>query len=874
MKRFSFIAALLLCFVTAASAAIRPAQPGIGGGGGTVSGSITGAYSFSSGFTTVNATNVSMLPAISNLAINVAYTNAAMIFSNVLTLNPTSTTPRLNGMHLTNQAALARVGDTIRVSPGTYWSPTNVFSVLRNGVNWDVAEGATLIFGTTGDESDYNIPFNDWSGAVTSYISGAGTFIVSNNLANLLNLTNSASRVIWFGKEIRAANDQAAVMQGHPNDTVGGGSKLWLYLSDGLYSDGYDAYINQHNPNSAQTFIYASRLYGDNDDSGDSAFETTVGYANPGDCVVRVGAARGSVTLAQNMDLELGVLDLGAFNMVYSPTNDSGNGVLRNTYIYGTSNRTTSLIYSTDGRFGTAGTYVQCTLVGSTNRPIALITNDAVGKITFISSRFLDGFGATNSIRSVNAQRVTLVATDTPLGLHANVTAAVATNQAEARFRQLATFETGIDVSSDLNANGQLNAGDFTTTGTTIIGGPLEIPTGASSGYVLTSDGSGVATWAAPTGGSGGGGTNFPNVNLLLGGTNLTLSAGVRKAYHNQTNGSHGINLNLAVPESGYEVVYSLSNSGSSDITVTFYTNSVAANPYDIASKTNVNTFTAAASAITKVKLTYTANGLWLLDRVDGPASILKFGSGITAVTNGVNNLDVTISASGGTTAGPDGSQLISMDGETQWINGEDFFVQESFYSGQSNPWGTTRTTSGGSAIFTGNPGYVRLSSYPTNTANYAAFHYGAGATATVPWQSNLFIEAKLQILNSGDITNSEFSVGFYNAMQTLPTTATVRWIGRGDWNPNWIAAVGVGSTYSYATTGLAIAHSTPYTLKIKGTTNSLAFYTNGVLFTTLTSNLPGGVAIQPGARSMATVNTGTVDDNSLDVDWLNIKAR
>ena len=614
------------------------------GGGSVTTGSVTALAPL-----VLSGTEMQLPQRLSQLNTNFAYTNASMIFSNVLTLNPTSTTPRLNGMHLTNQAALARVGDTIRVSPGTYWSPTNVFSVLRNGVNWDVAEGATLIFGTTGDESDYNIPFNDWSGAVTSYISGAGTFIVSNNLANLLNLTNSATRVIWHAKEIRAANEQAAIMQGHPNDVSPGGGKLWVYASDGIYADGYDAFINQHNPNSAQTFIYTSRLVGDTA-AGDSAFETTVAYANPGDCIIRSGYARGDFTLADNMDVELGTLDLGANNVLYSPLAQQGNGVLRNTYVYGTSNRTTSLIStpSDSGLFATHGTFIQCVFVGSTNRPLALITNDNGRATTFIASRFWDGFGATNSIRSKNSQKVVLIGTDTPLGLHANVTAATSTNHTDQLFKKLATFELGIDVSSDLNANGQLNAGDFTTTGTTIIGGPLEIPTGASSGYVLTSDGSGVATWAAPTGGSGGGGTNFPNVNILAGNTNLVLAAGVRKAFHNQTNGSHGINLNLAVPESGYVVTYSVSNSSASDITVTFYTNSVAANPYDIATKTNVNTFTASASAITQVELKYIGSGIWVLDSVTGPTTILEFGSGITAVTNGVNGRTISISASGG----------------------------------------------------------------------------------------------------------------------------------------------------------------------------------------------------------------------------------
>lgn len=140
------------------------------------------------------------------------------------------------------------------------------------------------------------------------------------------------------------------------------------------------------------------------------------------------------------------------------------------------------------------------------------------------------------------------------------------------------------------------------------------------------------------------GGTNFPNINLLLGNTNLVLSAGVRKAFHNQTNGSHGINLNLAVPESGYEVTYSVSNSSSSDITVTFYTNSVAANPYDRASMTNVNTFTASASAVTEAVLKYYGNGIWVLDSVNGAVRNLKFGPGTIPDTNGANGLDIVLS--------------------------------------------------------------------------------------------------------------------------------------------------------------------------------------------------------------------------------------
>lgn len=140
---------------------------------------------------------------------------------------------------------------------------------------------------------------------------------------------------------------------------------------------------------------------------------------------------------------------------------------------------------------------------------------------------------------------------------------------------------------------------------------------------------------------AGGGGTNFPNVNLLAGGTNLTLSSGVRKSYHNQTNGSHGINLNLAVPESGYEVRYSVSNSGSSAITVTLYTNSVAANMYSLREKTNVNTITVPAASIVKAEFRFAGMGVWLIEDVSGPELNLVWGDGIYADTNGTSGLRV-----------------------------------------------------------------------------------------------------------------------------------------------------------------------------------------------------------------------------------------
>src|SRR6185295_17972434 len=57
----------LTLFLTAIASTLTAAvyQPG-GGGSTTVSGSITGAYSFNAGFTVVNVTNVALTPVLSN----------------------------------------------------------------------------------------------------------------------------------------------------------------------------------------------------------------------------------------------------------------------------------------------------------------------------------------------------------------------------------------------------------------------------------------------------------------------------------------------------------------------------------------------------------------------------------------------------------------------------------------------------------------------------------------------------------------------------------------------------------------------------------------------------------------------------------------
>ena len=189
MKRFSFIAAVLLCFVTVASAAIRPAQPGIGGGG-AISGTITGAYSFSGGFTTANATNVYLSAVLSNqvvappLGFATNYNQFLRAYSNVIDV-VWSNSALASGLNLTNIGTkVATAGTLVRVlkGPGPYWIGTNGSSILAPGVDM-LLEGAVITMGTTADSGAPRYLFDDaldGLGSRTNRIFGTGEFYITN----------------------------------------------------------------------------------------------------------------------------------------------------------------------------------------------------------------------------------------------------------------------------------------------------------------------------------------------------------------------------------------------------------------------------------------------------------------------------------------------------------------------------------------------------------------------------------------------------------------------------------------------------------------------------------------------------------------------
>lgn len=158
-----------------------------------------------------------------------------------------------------------------------------------------------------------------------------------------------------------------------------------------------------------------------------------------------------------------------------------------------------------------------------------------------------------------------------------------------------------------------------------------------SGGITVTPSGSGgvmTFTVSDDDAGSGSGGTNFPNVNLLVGATNGALAAGVRKAFYQQTNANWIFNLALSAPGSGYHVTLIETNSGATNYTTTIYTNSQAATVYDVGSKTNITGWSVPLGSVIISKLTWIGT-LWVREE-ETVGMTLGTGPAMTWSTNGL----------------------------------------------------------------------------------------------------------------------------------------------------------------------------------------------------------------------------------------------
>jgi hypothetical protein len=595
------------------------------------------------------------------------------IFTNVYYLNANGGNSVSNGQLMTNIALSAVAPAEIRVSLGTYTIQTNLDSILRDRVNWVFQDGTEVNAGMASDPTFGQHLMHDYNGAITSSISGGVTITVSNSLESyVMHLTNPATRVVIDGAvKIRAATQYAAVKHDK--------GFLYMRLKDGIYSDGYDAYINESTNGGWKLYLQAPNVVGDTN-AGDGSLEFAGPASAPGDCVVRIGYARGDLTIPDNADIEIGALDLARDCVIYSPEFGVGNGILRNAYVYGTSNRTAALIQlpSHSGLVRTAGVFENCRFIGATNRPIAIVSNSPTTSITFIDCRFEDGFGATNSIRGYNSQSVKLSNVKLDLGLNANVTQAAVTNyhgtiQAQKVLTSgamtaggLLTAVIGIDNNSDYNQtagnftlgaattfdvqgpayfSGDVNLSALTASRATMIdasGNLTNVTSGSPSTEYVKADGT--------TGSGGTGGTNFPPVINQLGSTNLAINVGVRKAVTITTNASFAFNLS-GTPANGMTFLLGVSNYAASTIYLTTYVASARSSAFLPSQASNVTVFAVPATSIRWLEFLSETNfnlgtARWNIIRDQGKEMELAAGPSITFSTNASGTI-ITINSSG-----------------------------------------------------------------------------------------------------------------------------------------------------------------------------------------------------------------------------------
>mgnify|MGYP001610396311 CR=1 FL=1 len=428
----------------------------------------------------------------------------------------------------------------------------------------------------------------------------------------------------------------------------------------------------------------------------------------------------------------------------------------------------------------------------------------------------------------------------------------------------LSGVTSAIQTQLDSKQNGTPTLTNFIAMGITNI-------TSANANTVITTNG---GVLVLTTAASGGGGTNFANVNILLGDTNLVLSSGVEKSFRQDTNGSHGINLSLAVPESGYKVRYAVSNAGSSEITITLYTNAVAANMYDNPSMTNVNSITAAAAGKTQWDMTYEGSGIWTVSGLEGPTKNLIFGPGITAVTNG---LDVTISASGGV-SNPStlafGVPYI-FDGSVQGWEGMGGFwaVDEEFLgdvnTGTSgNVYLNASITAGGVNLNGGGeigaPGVFSL--VTTNTGDRAGYYMGSGSLNSIRLSNVVVcVVARVQAGQTGGDVET-LRIGLLNS---LTADGSAGFYLRKT-NDVWQGLTSQASTHTSGSGSNVVALEWTWLGAVFDGTNAI-FYQGGTdktmsAFATNSANIPNASQMTPGVIVNRYSGTTTRQTNKIDV--------
>lgn len=291
----------------------------------------------------------------------------------------------------------------IRVLPGTYRVRTNTVNLLKQNLTWYFEPGAKLEFGSAADV-DLHVPFNDFSGAVTSSVLGYAEFTTTNGGGYApLYLQDASSRVVFHCRSLQAGSSVQPAVQ------VEAGS-LDFVATDYVRSETGNAFlcggtnavlkITAENVYSGGPLIAANSV---------SVLGHSIWRINYAETVASATTETRALTLGTNVVMDIKTIVLGRNGDCITSqfaTNEVGGipGVLQNAVIYGLPQSTNGVINKAPGSsgwFGTTLTLKNCILHGPTNRNIISVETaggNGSGLLTLENCHLEEGWNSTNWI--------------------------------------------------------------------------------------------------------------------------------------------------------------------------------------------------------------------------------------------------------------------------------------------------------------------------------------------------------------------------------------------------------------------------------------------------------------------------------------------
>jgi len=407
--------------------------PMTGGGSGSVTtGSVTALVPL-----VLSGTEMQLPQSISQLNTNRAFTNANMVFSNMIVVNATANA-LTNGILMTNAVKYAGTLATaarpmlVWMTTGEYYTPTNTLPSVMMAVDnvstyW--APGAVWMSGRSDANGDTAFMWDDTSGKRTNVnVYGHGNFYLTNHDAAVVSIENG-SKMTFQARNAYASDG---------TNSGGGAASVFNFLGSGgaadfqgeiydtIYCDTYDAlFFSAEERHKVR--IKARRIaskFGD-------ILETTGTAANLGDIVVEADLMERTATTEEtlygatyrpqpsflkvggNIVIRAKAINCYSTNGVIYSGNTTNYSIIMDAVITVATNSVTGILGDGSGT-GNAQTglrFKNCTLIGPWALDPINLTNMAALPTIFENCTIQPGASATNWVRGITPSSVLVLGT-------------------------------------------------------------------------------------------------------------------------------------------------------------------------------------------------------------------------------------------------------------------------------------------------------------------------------------------------------------------------------------------------------------------------------------------------------------------------------